>query len=428
MNKRPESINCSHCAAPLQVSGGQRVNSLTCQYCGTVMDANNGYKEVKRWDDFNTELAKYSPLSLGATGRFEVGKFRDVDFTIIGIMVYRTVGEGDRWLEYQLYSPTHGYYFLVFEDGHWLFVRKVRERPSKFYPITKAQFAASGRKYTVFESYQAELVQVVGETTWEANVGDRSKNTLGIDPPYSFEIEKTEGETEYFFGHYLSAEEVEQAFGDVKTRKPNWVHPVQPYTVRPTLAALSSTAKPFALLAIAALIGLLVFGRGDLLYKQHLVPNALEEGEPLGAFEVADPKKMLHMYLDSSLSNSWSWYHLEILNADTGQVVYDVSKELSYYHGGSGDDAWSEGSTSATLYFKAPQAGRYSIALAESSGGRGNASSGAASTLKVEIRQGVLPKFYFVMLAIIFAIFAALNWLHRRRFESKRWGEIDDDE
>lgn len=422
MSNQPESINCSHCAAPLMVSGGQRVNSLTCQYCGTVMDANNGYAEVKRWDDFNEELSKYSPLALGQKGSFKVGKFKGIEFTVIGTMVYRTVGEGDQWLEYQLFSATHGYYFLVYEDGHWLFVRKIREIPSKFYPITKATFAASGRKYTVFDSYQAELVQIVGETTWEANLGDRSKNVLAIDPPYSFEIEKTDTETEYFQGQYLTLDEVEDAFGEVKARKPSWVHPAQPYVVKPTLAAVSAAARPFALVALIAFIGLLMFGGGEQLYKQRIEPGAVSESDQIGDFTVRNADKMLQMNLKSSINNSWAWYHLEIIDADSQQVIYDLSKEMSYYHGGSGDDSWSEGSSDITLHFKAPKPGRYTISLAGSEGGRGTAES-----VLVEIRQGVLPKFYFVMLTIIFILLAIANWIHRKSFESKRWKEIDDE-
>lgn len=383
------------------------------------MDAHNGYAEVKQWDDFNTDLANFSPLALGQKGSFKIADFAGVEFTVIGIMVYRTVSEFGRWLEYQLFSSTHGYYFLVYEEGHWSFVRKVREMPSKFYPITKAQFSASGRQYTVFETYQAELIQIVGETTWEANIGDRSKNTLAICPPYSFEIEKSETETEYFQGHYLSRQEVEDAFGPLKSRSPDGVHPSQPYLVKPTLAAISSAAKPFAIISLLAFIALLMFGRGEQLYKERVVPGALSATDRVGDFTVVNAEKMLQMSLDSSVSNSWAWYHLEIVDADSGTVVYDLSKELSYYYGGSGDDSWSEGNDGATLYFKAPKPGRYTISLADS--------EGSASVL-VEIRQGVLPKFYFVMLMLIFAVLAILNWMHRRRFESKRWDVLEDDE
>ena len=97
------SINCTQCGAPLALRGGHRVESLTCGFCGSVLDAHDEFKVVKTYSDLERP---YSPLSLGMSG-----KIKGVDFTIIGVMEYRDAWF-DTWLEYAIFSPTHGYAWL----------------------------------------------------------------------------------------------------------------------------------------------------------------------------------------------------------------------------------------------------------------------------------------------------------------------------
>ena len=40
-----------------------------------------------------------------------------------------------------------------------------------------------------------------------------------------------------------------------------------------------------------------------------------------------------------------------------------MAKEISYYSGGSGEDSWSEGSTEAGAFFRAPSTGEYSLEI-----------------------------------------------------------------
>ena len=106
------SINCTQCGAPLTLHGGHRVESLTCGFCGSVLDAHEDFKVVRTYADLKRP---YSPLALGMSG-----KIKDVEFTIIGMVQYRDAWH-DSWLEYAIYSPTHGYAWVAYEHGHFLF-------------------------------------------------------------------------------------------------------------------------------------------------------------------------------------------------------------------------------------------------------------------------------------------------------------------
>ena len=197
------SINCTQCGAPLTLHGGHRVESLTCGFCGSVLDAHEDFKVVQTYANLNRPS---SPLSLGMSG-----KLKNVEFTIIGVLEYRDAWH-DRWLEYAIYSPTHGYAWLEYEHGHFLFSRRVRTVPDT--PIVgrvKSRFEAGGREFTVFSRYRAVITFIEGELPFMAAIGDAVDFIDAIDPPFVYTVEQTQTEQEYVLGEYLDAAELYQS-------------------------------------------------------------------------------------------------------------------------------------------------------------------------------------------------------------------------
>ena len=141
------------------------------------------------------------------------GKLKNVEFTIIGVVQYRDDWY-DRWLEYAIYSPTHGYAWLEYQHGHFLFSRRVRTVPDT--PVVnrrKSTFQAAGRAFTVFSSYRAEISFIEGELPFMAAIGDAVELIDAIDPPFVYTVEQTQTEQEYVLGEYLDSAEVYQNFG-----------------------------------------------------------------------------------------------------------------------------------------------------------------------------------------------------------------------
>ncbi len=59
------SINCTSCGAGLSVLGGGRVAARGCEYCGALLDAQDNYKILEKYDK---APRPDSPISLGSLG------------------------------------------------------------------------------------------------------------------------------------------------------------------------------------------------------------------------------------------------------------------------------------------------------------------------------------------------------------------------
>ncbi|MFT4560944.1 MAG: hypothetical protein ACI9BW_000682 [Gammaproteobacteria bacterium] len=415
----PRTINCTQCGAPLELHGGRRVRSLNCGSCGSVLDAKDEYKVVTQFTDVHRPPM---PLQLG-----QRGKIKGVEFTIIGVVQYRDA-EGYPWLEYQMFSPTHGYHWLVFSEGHFVFSRRAREIPTMTV-LQKSAFNAKGMTFKVYESYEAFVHFVEGELTYVAQVGDAISATEGICPPYSFARERSGVEEEYSFGEYLDPTDVYRTFGVTNIpRPPRSVHAIQPYIPRPWSVSLSKVARGFALAAVILALGIMVLGGGQERLNGRFTAQQVVDGAQTPEFKVSGKNSMMRLELSSGQDNSWAWYDLTVMNKDAPYAA--LAKEISYYHGYEGGESWSEGSDSANVYFTLEDPGRYSIQV-EGSGGAGERGGNLRnSPLYFKLKEDVLVSRYFVIIAVVFFLAMLLEPLLRRRFEARRWAPVleDDDE
>lgn len=247
-------IACTQCGAPLELHGGQRVQSLNCAYCGAVLDARKDYRVLFQYQ--NREKP-FSPLQLGMQGRI-----KGVEFTLIGMLQY--VSEDQyKWLDYQLYSPTHGYAWLTYNRGHYVFTRRTRDLPKPsslrrdLPPRTRIYLGKE--TFLIYESYQARVAYVEGELTWIAREGDAIEVLEAINPPRVLSYVNTEAELEYEISEYLSPQFIHDSFelpGEVEIAR--GIHPAQPYPHQEFTDNLLSDLKLYLwFAAIAIFISLL---------------------------------------------------------------------------------------------------------------------------------------------------------------------------
>ncbi len=412
------SINCTQCSAPLKLYGGHQVKSVNCGYCGSVLDAMEEYKVVK---EFKGVSRPSSPIKIGMHGRI-----KGVRFTVIGMIEYASIDS--KWINLQLFSPTHGYAWLEHEDGHFVFSRSVRDMPTglKRHHI-KSNFKARGRTFRVFDYYDTTVTFVEGELTWIAAKGDKVSITDGIDPPYIFSAEKTGNELEYSFGEYLHPLEVYKAFslkGKPERRKE--VHAAQPFLATAFETGLSKAAMYFVPIAFVLYLIILGMGGGKTIYTTSLSPDKFLNGAETNYFTVTDADRLLGLYLHSNLSNAWLWIDVTIANEQ--QELYSLAKQISYYSGYEGGEHWSEGSKDVKAYFKLPKPGKYQLFVA-GEGGTGNRGTTAQKkSLMVSIKEGVIVSRYLLYLLIITSISALFVYFRKWIFEQSRWSDEDDDD
>ena len=422
--KQLKSINCTQCSAPLELyAGGRRIESITCGYCGSVLDAKKEFSTIKKFTE--AQRPYYLPLSIG-----QQGTIKGVQFTIIGAIEYEMTTEYSRWLEYFLYSPTHGYAWLEYENGHFVFSHKVRDFPTGgMKGVEKAPFHVRDRKYKVFDFYTAKITYVEGELTWKANVGDKVKLIDGISPPYSFTKERTDYGIEYSAGEYLQPAEVAKAF-NIKEgfNEPKGVYASQPFIANNFIRGLVDAGKIFAPITLLLFFFVLFIGSGQRIFNESISANEYlsENGSFARNFIVTQPDRLVELELSASLNNAWTWFDIEILKDQ--KPIFSLSQQISYYHGVEGGESWSEGSRSISTYFKVPEAGEYSIRLIGEGGSGYRGTSPQRKSLHLQITEGVIASRYFLIMALI----ALLGWLslpiYKYHFEALRWGDYEEDD
>ncbi|MFK5975273.1 MAG: DUF4178 domain-containing protein [Sulfurovum sp.] len=210
MSSKFYSISCTNCAAPLTIRGGGRINSVTCEYCNSVLDMNNEYKVLSK---FKSVDRPNIPFKLGMQG-----KIMDIEWSIIACVSYRTKYPEDApWSELSLYSPLYGYAWLVYEEGNISFSKRVRD--FDIYSWIKERepstaFYKATHYYIEDEAYNSYIDFVEGELSYIAKKNDKTKcwDYKGVNGK-SITIEKIKDEIEIYHTQKLKAKEVYDSFG-----------------------------------------------------------------------------------------------------------------------------------------------------------------------------------------------------------------------
>jgi len=412
---RLAAINCTSCGSPLPALAGHRAKALVCNYCGAVMDRHDDYRLLARYRDMPRPEG---PFAIGMTG-----EVLGAEQTVVGIVGIRARIEGADygWTNYQIYSPTHGYSWLTWSDGHLTHSRKTRDMPEAGGRFAyKAPLAAAGRTFLMYEQYVARIVYLEGELTWVPNLGDETTVIEAIDPPHAYSVALGGRETEFEFTTYLDRAETLAAFGVDDTFPRTWtVHGAQPFVVGPLQRAFSSAGKVFAPLTLVLALGFTVVGAGRQI-TESLVVDPVRGGSVV--FPLNRPDRLAQVTLTANVVNSWTWYDMELTNEETDETVAEFDGGIEYYQGYDSDGSWSEGSQTATFRFHPPAAGPYRLTIAN-----GDPQS-AVLPVKVEVRENVMLSRYLFGLAAFFAACWLSLWFREKRFEAKRWGDDDDED
>lgn len=413
------SINCTQCAAPLSLHGGHRVESITCGYCGSVLDTREEFKVIKTYANLTRPWA---PLAIGMSG-----KLKGVEFTVIGMVQLRD-DWGGVWVEFAIYSPTHGYAWLEYERGHFVFSRRVRDVPET--PIVnrvKSHFDASGHRFEVFSRYQATVSFVEGELPYIDEIGRRVSLLDAIAPPFIYTVERsTEGEEEYVLGEYLDPAEVYAAFAvDGEPRKRDSVHPAQPYRPSPVVSGLSAAGVIFTPIALVLLLYTVLFGSGNVLLDRDMRPQTLQNNiaSSESTIEVKNAGSLTR--LDVRIPRQKGWGSFDVSVQRDNEVVYSLDRHLAASGASPGDRTyWALPSSTAQAWLRLPKDGSYVVKVAVKAGKQQSASG----PLQITIREGILLSRYYFILLILALVALALSPLAKMRFEAARWADEDDDD
>ncbi|TFL19586.1 DUF4178 domain-containing protein [Jannaschia formosa] len=417
------AINCTNCGAGLEVLGGGRVVTQVCGYCGARLDANDAYRVLSVHAGM---VRPDTPFRLGMTGEID-----GVRHTIIGTLGYveRWGGQEWRWVDHMLYSATHGYAWLTVEDGHTLLTRKVRDWPDASFLTaqtvelvdTRPVRTWRGRSYRYYASSSWEIDFVEGEFTWRPERGQRG-SAVSLMPTGRASDMLTYadgGEREIEVTRYFP--EAAATFG-AEALRPQGVHPLQPYEAKrgKRFYGLWFAAMTVAALAIAMAVTATSGARVTLFHG----PPADLPAEM--SFEVASTTRPVRLQLFQDLAQSWAEYEMTLTDP-AGTVLAQTGRGISYYYGGSGEDAWSEGSRFASLTFEPTVPGRYLLEMAPDQVDPG----ASRAPLRLTVQEGRGAALWSWIAAGLFAVAflwtLSAGWRHRMaRWKGSDWTEEDD--
>ncbi|GAB4280345.1 MAG: hypothetical protein Kow0029_24850 [Candidatus Rifleibacteriota bacterium] len=419
-----KAIKCTQCGGSIEIRGGHNVKSIVCQYCGSCLDTKDEFKVLHQ---FLNNKKPFMPMKIGLKG-----KLRGVMFTVIGVvqMEERSEGEIFRWLEYLLFSHTHGYVYLCFEDGHWVMFHEVKDLPETPVDLSmprKSSFKVRNKTFKVFESSGAQISYVEGELTWQAKANEKVRYLDAVCPPYMYSLEQRSREIEYFWGEYIPYQEVNEAF-KINSFEPVGVYSCQPFSASPMFEAFSKGALLAG--AIAFIMYFLISSNGSLVFNQTFGSNIFKEGQTSKDFVVKKPDLLygLRVYTPS-LKNAWSYYDIRVVDKDEKTKYFDMPTALSFYEGYEGGEYWSEGSTEVTAYFKIPETGEFKLAM-DGEGGTGEQPETNFNLPRtvVEIREGVRQGHYTLAWSFLCLLLSAPYFIKKWTFETQRWADGDDED
>lgn len=236
-------VSCPQCGGPLTLHAPDETQRVCCPNCAAMLDANKGDLQYLR----SLDVGKVKPLiPIGA-----VGTLFGVEYTLIGLLRRSVTEDGTDyfWSEYLLYNPREGFRWLVYNDGHWSFVRPVSPGDVR---VSGQNASYKGRTFKLFQEGIARVRYVIGECYWKVEIGEEAATRDFIAPPDMLSQERSTTpapprsveslpmgrsgvpdvtEVNVSLGTYIQREDVEQAFG-VKNLPTSWkVAPNQPYPV-----------------------------------------------------------------------------------------------------------------------------------------------------------------------------------------------------
>lgn len=427
LNPELKSINCTACGAGLDILGGGRVTTHICSYCGTALDALDSYKVLVK---FNLLDRPETPLRIGAAGQIF-----GIDFTVIGLLEHEEIWRGRswKWVDHQVFSPTHGYAWVTFEDGHLTFSRRYRKPVGWLSEamVNKAEsrprVRAGSEWFKYYDTTTSSVIYAEGEFTWAPRKGAKTTTVTAMSDTAMLGFSTTNREREIYHTVYLEPGQI-TGFGLPAGRRPGGVHALKRMKTGANAGFVMKTG--LASMVLCLFLGMAMGLQNGKLAETRLQFSVAELPVNI-AFEVTDPGRLTRIDLQGNGRNSWNYLAVELEDPE-GEVLFESGRTVEYYSGRDKDGTWSEGSNSASLAFFPPIAGRYSVTLdLEESGfwapnvNRSASQQRQMTQVGLQIRNGVSSGFWLVLLGLGFGCIGGLPLLRRYLHNKARWRDSD---
>lgn len=414
---------CPDCNGPLDLKAPDSARRVACPYCNNLISVDRGQLRIL----MQLRKPPHEPtIPLGAVGRLrEPGadeKSAPVAWTCLAFLVRScTVEDVDYpWDEYLLWNREHGFRWLLCSNNHWTWLKPIAAGECSF-DFREVKYG--GEKFRGYQEVYATTDYVVGECYWEVNAGEVALASEYVAPPRSINVDSTAKEATVTLGTLLDAPVIEKAFSlKHSLGLASGIASAQVNTRAKQAADAWTWSLVWSgvLLALAMLFSML--GSTETYYSNTFstpagvlpaTPDAQRFSEP---FEVKESVPLAIDVRADQLINNWLGVSVDLVNETTGEVI-EVYAEPNFYSGGSGDDAWSEGSRDVTRTTDVVDKGRYVLRATPQF--EPTRAVDYTVTVRADDGMGALP-FIFIVLLLVFPIGLSLS---ASGFETRKWND-----
>lgn len=429
-------LACPNCGGSLELSAPDQTLRVGCPYCNHLVSVAAGNLSV---------IAKLSRKARPAIALGTKARFAEGELTVIGYLQRSSLVDGSWYAfqEYLLHAPALGFRWLVCSDGHWSYVQPIAPGAVELMPVRY-----EGVAFELFLRADVRVDEVLGELYWLVQEGERVVAEDYIAPPAMLSCETSKSEQSWSLSTYLTPREVRAALGEAAATlpSPTGVGANQPYPLHgiDKVAALATAAL--------CVVGFVRCSGADRALKhtarvtmpagtftpatppgtpgaRPARPDAITgraAADPAGppvevSANIAFTEKFrlaagqnVEIEVGSPLANSWAYVAIDLVNEQTGGVI-SFDKNLEYYAGVTGGEAWSEGSRAASQVLAPVEAGEYVI-RAETVHG-----SPRPQLLTITVRQDVFRLRYWLFAAGFLALPFGIIAFHAFHFRKQRW-------
>jgi hypothetical protein len=229
-------------------------------------------------------------------------------------------------------------------------------------------------------------------------------------------MEATADEMNWSAGTYMTAQEVEKAFGVTGLAKPWGVGPNQPFTGQfyYTWALLPLLGLLVVAIFMIPISGMTSSVLSETLTLQPAANPATPQVVFSKPFELRGSRNV-RISASAPVSNSGADLDLDLIN-EQSQEVESVNIPVSYYQGVDEGESWSEGGQENDATLSALPAGKYTLRI---EGTLDNITQPLPVAVKVE--QNVNRGVNFICAFLVLLIVPFFGLIRKVSFESGRW-------
>jgi hypothetical protein len=414
-----KSIKCTNCAAPLNLFGGGRVETMTCTYCKSVLDLNDNYKVLSNFK--NVKELHELPFKIGMKA-----ELKGIHYTIIGRVTYQHLRYIDEeWTDFLLFSPLYGYAWLTYEDGHLLYSRRNRTFPNIAWSEIHQHIAigVGDKSFVPFDNYKAVITYVEGELTWVAKRNDKTSFIDLCMPPYGISVEKSGEEIEYYETEYLDASSTYEAFNLSPKEKSKSFHALQPFE-RPFLKSLSFIAYWVMFIIALFALGTSIDGSGKFIKNI----SADNTKVTISNFTIKSSKYLIDLELQADKAKELNNFNLQV--HQDKKLIFSLTPMAAYTFKETNNqidkklELWEKNAKKVRVLLNLDEKNTYQLTITPI-----DQNLSSSLFVKVEEAHSKLNylKWFFILTLLLWFIYKFLSWRYQNKLEEERGIYHDDD-